>query len=124
MLHNRLTATNVAILIVLNSFRYGEEKQKVVSRYKLTKKSFKILARRKSLHLSFVAEVSQELQELGWQLIEDGDGNFCFFDLDMTTNWARLSVKRVSELRDQDEEANLEILSEWLTGEYVDDSND
>jgi len=114
MVYQRLKALSVAILIILNAFIYGSEKQKVVTRYKMTRKSFMFLARRKALHATFVAEVAQELQELGWQLVEDGSGNFCFFDIEMTANWARLSTKRVKEFRGTDDDILIEELKAHL----------
>ncbi|MDE9571363.1 hypothetical protein [Xenorhabdus bovienii] len=103
MIHNRLPATKTALLITLNAYLYGDEKGKAITRYKLTRKSLKNLSRRKTLQSRFVFDVANELQELGWQLIEDGDGNYCFFDREMTANWPRLSAIRIKELRDSSE---------------------
>lgn len=124
MLNKRLKAPNVAFLIVLNATYYGLEKQKAITRYKMVRKSFMLLARRKALHSTFVAEVAVELQELGWQLIEDGSGNFCFFDMSMTTNWARLSTKRVKALRDSSESELIALLEANLTTEDCEENDD
>ncbi|WP_431022043.1 hypothetical protein ABMA09_18735 [Erwinia rhapontici] len=124
MLQKRLKAPTVALLIVLNAIYYSEEKQKAVTRYKMVRKSFKLIARRKALHATFIADVTQELQELGWQLIEDGDGNFCFFDLDMTVNWARLSIKRVRSLRDTDDDELMALLEKHFSSDDSDDVED
>lgn len=124
MLNKRLKAQNVAMLIVLNAIYYGEEKQKAVTRYKMVRKSFMLLARRKALHATFVTEVAQELQELGWQLIEDGSGNFCFFDIGITANWARLSTKRVKTLRDSEESELITLLEANLSNENIDENDE
>ncbi|UVO10270.1 hypothetical protein LW347_10165 [Pectobacterium polonicum] len=124
MLNQRLKAQNVAILIVLNAIYYGEEKQKAITRYRMARKSFMLLARRKALHVTFVADVAQELQELGWQLIEDGSGNFCFFDIGITANWARLSTKRVKALRDYEDSELVKLLEANLGIEDVEESDE
>lgn len=124
MLTKRLKAQNVAFLIVLNAIYYGLEKQKAITRYKMVRKSFMILARRKALHATFVAEVAAELQELGWQLIEDGSGNFCFFDMGMTANWARLSTKRVKGLRDSEENELVALLEANLANDDAEENDE
>ncbi|WP_290522113.1 MULTISPECIES: hypothetical protein [unclassified Leclercia] len=117
MFKERLKATNVALLIVINARLYAEEKGKAITRYRLTRRSFKLLAQRSALHATFVASVNEELQELGWQLIEDPDGNFAFFDTGIIDNWARLSIKRVKELRKEDEDDLVRNLLSYQTEE-------
>ena len=118
MLKNRLKASNVAVLIVLNAFLYAEDKGKAITRYRMTRRSFKLLSRRQALHVTFIASVSEELQELGWQMIEDPDGNFAFFDIDIVDNWARLSISRVKEFRNLEDES---LVKKYLEYHALDD---
>lgn len=104
MSSHRLSAAATAKMIILNGYYYGEEKEKAISRYKMSKATLRNLSGRQKIHDSFLAEVEYELAEEGWTFITNNDDECCFMVMATMNNWPKLSSKRVIELRDMGEE--------------------
>ncbi|WP_227633122.1 hypothetical protein, partial [Klebsiella pneumoniae] len=66
MSKHRLSAAHTAKLIVLNAYYYGQEKDKNISRYKISKNTLRTMSGRNSIRTSFLSELDYELAELGW----------------------------------------------------------
>jgi len=101
MSNHRLSASHTAKLIVLNAYFYGLEKDKHISRYKISKNTLRAMSGRSSIRASFLSELDYELAELGWMLVENHDDDLCFMVMATTGNWAKLSSRRLSTLIDE-----------------------
>ena len=101
MSKHRLSAAHTAKLIVLNAYYYGQEKDKNISRYKISKNTLRTMPGRNSIRTSFLSELDYELAELGWMLVENHDDDLCFMVMSTTGNWAKLSSRRLSALIDE-----------------------
>lgn len=97
----RLSAIHTAKLIVLNAHFYGLEKEKNITRYKISKNTLRVMSGRSSIRVSFLSELDYELAELGWMLIENHDDDLCFMLMSTTGNWAKLSSRRLNTLIDE-----------------------
>lgn len=101
MSKHRLSAAHTAKLIVLNAYFYGKEKDKSITRYKISKNTLRTMSGRSSIRSSFISELDYELAELGWMLVENHDDDLCFMIMSTTGNWAKLSSRRLNNLIDE-----------------------
>ncbi|WP_312925306.1 hypothetical protein [Atlantibacter hermannii] len=110
----RHKALQTAKLLVLNAKLYENEKQKPVTRYKISKNTLRNISGRKTIRPAFIAEVEYELTELGWMLIENHEDELCFMIMATTGSWAKLSSKRLTDLIMSDSEAIDEAYEELV----------
>lgn len=100
-----LSAEHTAKLIVLNADFYGNEKDKLISRYKISLNTLRIISKRDAIREAFLAEVELELAELGWAFIRNNEDECCFMVMATTGNWAKLSSKRLTDLIEEGPDA-------------------
>lgn len=105
MAKKNLSAEHTAKLIILNADLYGTEKNKHISRYKISLNTLRAISKRDAIRDAFVAEVELELAELGWLMSRNNDDECCFMVMATTGNWAKLSSKRLTDLIESGETA-------------------
>ncbi|MBV7523435.1 hypothetical protein KW834_03315 [Pseudomonas sp. PDM29] len=99
---NRISAEHTAKALLINLALYKEGKGKDLSRFRISKKSLKLAANRLALREAFVAEVIDEMAQLGWSCIDEGtmttEGELAFIQSDKIDVWPRLGVLRIRSL--------------------------
>lgn len=96
-------ASVVAKLLLLNLMFFRDERNKEITRYRLSTTTFKKIAGKLNLRLAFVEAVDDELKECGWLLIQRDEMTYAVIKADTIDNWSRLSAKRVNALLNSDE---------------------
>lgn len=114
MSSHRLSAAATAKMIILNGYYYGDEKEKSITRYKMSKATLRNLSGRQKIHDSFLAEVEYELAEEGWTFMVNNDDECCFMVMSTMNNWPKLSSKRVIQLRDKGEEEIDKVYQDYI----------
>lgn len=112
---HRLSAAATAKMIILNGHYYGDEKEKSITRYKMSKATLRHLSGRQKIHDSFLAEVEYELAEEGWIFMINNDDECCFMVMSTMNNWPKLSSKRVIQLRDKGEEEIEKVYQNYIS---------
>ncbi len=92
----RRSAKATAQLLAINAKLYEKEKDRQVNRYRFGLTTLRIIANRKSIRASFVAQLEDELAELNWLLITLGS-EFAIVSLDKSEAWLKLGAKRLAE---------------------------
>lgn len=99
MSQNRISAEHTAKALLLNLALYGEGKGKDLSRFRISKKSLKTAANRLALRETFVADVIDEMAQLGWSCVNPEtmttEGELAFIQNDKIDVWPRLGVQRI-----------------------------
>jgi len=92
------TDREVALLLIINALSYGQEKEKVVTRYRIGTDSFRMISDRSTLRDSFLQDVTDQVSKLGWVMatLPEGDG-YAIFKADIVDKWAGLGSKRLKE---------------------------
>ncbi|MEJ5075777.1 hypothetical protein [Erwinia sp. MYb535] len=93
---SKISAMQTAKLIILNAHFYGEEKERPISRYKISRNTLRIISDRAALRDSFIIELEHAMAELGWLFVQNNDDECCFMVMTTTGNWAKLSSKRLT----------------------------
>lgn len=88
----RPTAYQVAVLLVAVTQRAGERRANA-SRWKFSGLTIRKVGRRKRLRRQFLEDLSYELEELGFVLIELPSGSFGLISMDAIEGWTRLSAR-------------------------------
>ncbi|WP_313449951.1 hypothetical protein [Pseudescherichia sp.] len=115
MCSHRLSAAATAKLIILNGHYYSEEKEKAITRYKISKATLRNLSGRQKIHESFLAEVQYELAEEGWMFVINNDDECCFMIMSTMNNWPKLSSKRIIDLSKKGEEEIDRVYLDYMT---------
>ena len=91
----RRSATSVAHLLIINASVYAKERERnIVNRYRFTYNTLLALAGRKHhLPAQFMVDLSDELAELGWLLINLGT-DFAVLSLSTQDTWLKLGLSR------------------------------
>ncbi|MDU0994440.1 MAG: hypothetical protein E7A54_15890 [Morganella morganii] len=114
-----LSALSVAKLIILNAFLYATEKDKSITRYKISNTTLRKMSLRNSLRERFLDEVKDELADLGWIMVRNNNDENCFMVMDATENWPKLSAKRLSTILEQNNESEIDdMYSHHVEGEF------
>jgi hypothetical protein len=93
------TAHTTAQLLILNLFRFSEEKNKEISRCRFSKATLKRIAGRKKLRESFLMDLSDELFSLNWHFIEHSDTEFAIIQVGKIDVWTKIASSRINDLR-------------------------
>ncbi|GBH26077.1 hypothetical protein [Burkholderia vietnamiensis] len=104
------SASIVALLIILNVGEFSLEKERKYSAYRMNRATLRALAARNNLTQPFLCELTSELQNRGWYLV-DTDDHFAVVHVSRISEWARLTSKRVSDYLDWSEEQLEERIS-------------
>jgi hypothetical protein len=92
----RRSAYATAQLILINAKLYESEREKEITRYRFSIHTLRRISRRNSIRATFIAQLDEELAELGWFLIPLGT-EFGVMDISKMENWVKLSSKRLIE---------------------------
>lgn len=86
-----------AALFVLKTLRsYEDESGRQLSRFRISRRTLRIIAGRTHLREAFVAEVADNLRDLGWLMFESGD-HYCFIRSARVDKWQRIAAKRIRD---------------------------
>jgi hypothetical protein len=96
MEHYLPTAAEVAVLSIFLGWAYAEEKKTRLTRFRISSRTLRKIARRSHLRDVFLDEWADELDRRGWKVIWDGD-NQGLIRRDAIDGWARLSSKRIAD---------------------------
>lgn len=91
------SAYAAALLTVLNAKRYSDEKEKKVSRFRVSRQTLGKLAKRQLLRSAFLDEYEEHLRSLGWMMIELPDASYAFLETASVEGWTKISPTRVSK---------------------------
>uniref|UniRef100_UPI002607E824 hypothetical protein n=1 Tax=Ferrovum sp. TaxID=2609467 RepID=UPI002607E824 len=83
-----ISANQAAKLIIMNLDCYSEEKDKEYSRVRISKDTMYRIAKRERLREAFVNDLSDELYNLGWNLITHSDTEFAIIETERVSRWA------------------------------------
>lgn len=92
------SAAETASMIVKNVTLYSTEKEfeTVLPRFKMGDKDIRqISGHAHILPDSYVEQLSIEMQQLDWLILQCSSSQFMFMRCDVLDNWTRLSAKRV-----------------------------
>ncbi|WP_110975099.1 hypothetical protein [Acinetobacter sp. WCHAc060042] len=92
----RKSVADTAKLILINVKLYELEKDKEVSRHRISRDTLKRISQRKAIQERFVKLLIDELSELGWTLIKV-DNDYALIESEKLTSWIKLSSKRLRE---------------------------
>ena len=92
----RRSAETTAKLIAINGALYGEERQRQVTRYRLSFATLRALSGRTALRESFLSDLEYELMELNWLFVRLG-AEYGVVSLEKADTWVKLSSKRLKE---------------------------
>lgn len=92
----RRTARATAHLLLINAKLYEQDRDRQVTRYRFSLNTLRRLARRLALRERFIADLEEELAELGWMLLPLG-GEFAIMDISKADSWTKLGSKRLVE---------------------------
>jgi hypothetical protein len=99
-----VSANQSAKLIIMNLDCYSGEKEKKYSRVRISKDTMRKITKRERLRDSFVNELSDELYQLGWHLIDHSDTEFAIIEAERVSRWAKISSQRISNFLDHPED--------------------
>lgn len=124
MNRKRRTARATAQLILLNAKSYEEERGRQLSRYRFSQATLRKLAGRLALRDRFIADLEEEVAELGWLFFPFG-ADFAVLNISKADSWTKLGWKRVKEsgFLDQDDESIDGLFNEMVPDE-PDDPDD
>lgn len=88
-------ADDVAVLTIYLGCKYAQEKQTKLTRFRISNRSLRKIARRSHLREAFLDEWENALAARRWTVIRDGDNN-AIIRKDAIDGWARISSKRIS----------------------------
>jgi hypothetical protein len=92
------SASELAILVVLMIQRYGHERGREVSRFRLARNSLRRLAIRNRLHDSLIdAWIDVMALEHGW-LTFTHDEEFLLLQVESSKTWTKIATKRCDDL--------------------------
>lgn len=100
---NRSPATT-SQLLVINVKTYEGEKDREVSRYRLSHETLlRISGRKRNLREKFLSDLRDELAERDWVFFRSGT-EYAMVSVAKLDSWVKLSSKRVAPLFDEDPE--------------------
>lgn len=109
-----LDGYQTAIFVLKTLLTYEGETSRQLSRFRISRKTLRIIAARSYLRDSFVDDVGESLRELGWIMFEFGD-HYCFIRMDRIENWQRIASKRIREdlrkAHDQSSDFDFDVLA-------------
>jgi hypothetical protein len=106
------SAAATAAMILINAQRYAIEREREVSRFRLSTTSLKRIAGREVLREAFRTEVADELFERGWLMVPCSDTELAVIRTDRTGTWPKFSSRRVNDLKQEGDDAVLAEYSE------------
>lgn len=93
--------TKIAKRLVANIELYGRERDRVVTRYRISWNALsELFGTLRSLSPWHIDELNAELFQLRWHLFQLGT-EFCLVELGQVTSWVKLSNKRIADLTDE-----------------------
>lgn len=110
------SAEKTAQILICNALLYELEKEREVSRYRLSYSTLAFIANRQRLSPDFLTELDNELVELGWSFINMGD-SFAIVKTDKVNQWTKLAYKRVEDLVICSDEEVFDKLKELIANE-------
>jgi hypothetical protein len=109
-LRKKLSATATAQALLVNAESYGVEKDRHVSRFRLTKNSLEMISGRALLTPQFLQDTNGALWEMNWSMIVLPDGDFAFIETSKIGVWPRVGWGRLeAALRASDPEVAIEV---------------
>lgn len=98
------SASTTARLLVINVKTYEEEKNREVSRYRLSHETLlRISGRKRNLREKFLSDLQDELVELDWVFFRSG-AQYAMVNVTKLDSWVKLSSKRIAPLFDAEPE--------------------
>lgn len=117
---NLISAQHTAKVLLINIAKYSALKGKEVSRFRISKDSLKRASNRKTLRVSFVADVIDSMAQLGWSCVDvdtmTSDNELAFIQTLKIDAWQRLGVNRILKLVKM--KGDLEDVHEAIEDEY------
>ena len=89
-----MLADVTAALLILSVKAYAEEKGKVLTRARISRRTLLQISGRKRVRESFLEEVRWYAADLGWALI-DVDEGFGLLETESARSWTQVSASRV-----------------------------
>ncbi|MFX1735380.1 hypothetical protein PXJ20_02015 [Paraburkholderia sp. A1RI_3L] len=86
-----------AALVLLNAALYAEEKGRDVSRYRFSRESLRHTSGWYRLSQPFLESLAEELEALGWKLIDLSDTELATIQVAKIDVWPKLGNKRLGE---------------------------
>lgn len=99
----KLSPSTCAELILINIALYGQEKEKEVSRARLSRTTLKKISGRRLFRQSFLDDLFEELLDRGWFMGDVDRPEFFLLRLDKVQNWTKVSSSRIQPLLQSDD---------------------
>ena len=98
------SSATIARLLVVNVKTYEGEKDREVSRYRLSHETLlRISGRKRNLKDKFLSDLRDDLAELDWVFFRSGT-EYAMFSIAKFDSWLKLSSKRVAPLFNEEPE--------------------
>lgn len=118
----KLSAEAAAQLLILNAFRFGQEKGRETTRFRYTRETLRKLSGWKRLSAPFLDDLAEEMLALGWNQMQVSDTEFGAIKADKVGAWPRIGPKRVADiLRDMSPEQKI---ADEYDEQFPDDDDD
>lgn len=91
-----ISASATAHLLILMIERYGKEKGKNIRRARFSRKTILKVSGRENLREAFLAEVNNELVDLGWVLLSISEG-FAIMGIASADSWTLIASTRIAD---------------------------
>lgn len=98
---NRRSTRATAQLLAINAKLYEKERERQISRYRLSANTLRRLANRTAIRESFLLDLEEELAELNWMLVRL-PGEYALVDLSKADSWVKLGWKRLYDADGED----------------------